>query len=131
MLQSEWLFCTYWLRKLTDNYPKSMEKEIKENYILFSEKKSFENIVNFLESDLSEYSSDSLVVEVSELAISESQLEKIHQLSNIHKQNGMSFVVVMSNVSADDVEDSLSVAPSMQEAIDIVTMEDLERELGF
>ncbi|MEN8138350.1 MAG: ribonuclease Z [Bacteroidota bacterium] len=108
-----------------------MEKEIKENYILFSEKKSFENIVNFLESDLSEYSSDSLVVEVSELAISESQLEKIHQLSNIHKQNGMSFVVVMSNVSADDVEDSLSVAPSMQEAIDIVTMEDLERELGF
>ena len=47
------------------------------------------------------------------------------------KENGTSFVVLNSSVNADDFDENLNIVPTLQEAQDILEMENIERELGF
>jgi|LGVE01.1.fsa_nt_gb hypothetical protein len=108
-----------------------MNKESKEKYILLTENKSFEDLIVSLKDNLSKYSSENVIVDIRTIEMTESDLIKIQSLSEAHKENGMSFVTVASNLSADDVDETFAIAPTMQEAEDIITMEDLERELGF
>ena len=49
----------------------------------------------------------------------------------MHKSNKQSFVIVSDKVDFDDVPDEIIVVPTMQEAYDIIEMEDMERDLGF
>ncbi|MCK5782630.1 MAG: ribonuclease Z [Flavobacteriales bacterium] len=105
-----------------------MKIEKHDNYILIKEDLSFENFRD--EFSLLEVS-DSVVVDLSALNLSNSQIEELSVLSSVYKKGGMSFAVVVSNISVDEVDEALSVAPTLQEAIDVVSMEDLERELGF
>jgi len=51
--------------------------------------------------------------------------------SKQHKNNGMSFVMVVDGIDADDVTDKLITVPTLIEALDIVEMENIERDLGF
>ncbi|MFD0861509.1 ribonuclease Z [Sungkyunkwania multivorans] len=52
-------------------------------------------------------------------------------LSNQHRANGRSFVIVTDKVGVDDVPDELMVVPSLQEAHDVIEMEEIERDLDF
>lgn len=45
--------------------------------------------------------------------------------------NGTSFVIISNEVSIDDVPEGLNIVPTLQEAEDIIDMENMERELGF
>ena len=42
-----------------------------------------------------------------------------------------SFVIVATNVSIDEIDEKLIVVPTLQEARDIIEMEEIERDLGF
>ena len=53
------------------------------------------------------------------------------ELSNKHKKANKSLVLVTEIVSYDDVPDEISLAPSIQEAKDIIEMEEIERDLGL
>ncbi len=48
-----------------------------------------------------------------------------------HRNSGMSFVVVFNDIEADQFPDELIVVPTLVEAMDIVEMENIERDLGF
>ncbi|MCK0131046.1 ribonuclease Z [Flavobacteriaceae bacterium F08102] len=48
-----------------------------------------------------------------------------------HRKNGMSFVLVAPNVDSDELPDNLMTAPTLQEALDIIELENIERDLGF
>ncbi len=52
-------------------------------------------------------------------------------LSEQHRNNGMSFVIIVNGIEVDDVPDEIIIVPSLTEAKDIVEMEDIERDLGF
>lgn len=52
-------------------------------------------------------------------------------LSNKHKENGKSFVIVTNKVSYDEVPEEIMVTPTVQEAKDIIEMEEIERDLGL
>ena len=52
-------------------------------------------------------------------------------LSNTHKAAGQSFVLVTDKLSYDEVPDELSVVPTIQEAKDLIEMEEIERDLGI
>ncbi len=53
------------------------------------------------------------------------------QLSNIHRSAKKSFVLVTNKVSYDDVPEEICVVPTLQEARDIIEMEEIERDLGL
>jgi 6-phosphofructokinase len=54
-----------------------------------------------------------------------------HILSKTHKKRKKSFVVVAEGVDYDEFPESLAVVPTLQEAHDVIEMEEIERDLGF
>lgn len=53
------------------------------------------------------------------------------QLSNTHRKANKSFVMVTNKVSYDEVPEAVCVVPTLQEAKDIIEMEEIERDLGI
>lgn len=52
------------------------------------------------------------------------------ELSKGHRELKKSFVLVSDKVSFDEVPEELCVVPTVQEAKDIIAMEEIERDLG-
>ena len=53
------------------------------------------------------------------------------QISDLHKKSKKSFVLVTDKVSYDEVPDTIMVVPTIQEAHDIIEMEEIERDLDL
>ena len=53
------------------------------------------------------------------------------QISNKHRKAKKSFVVVASGLDYNEMPDEMVVVPTLQEAHDIIEMEEIERDLGF
>lgn len=53
------------------------------------------------------------------------------KVSDHHRKNKNSFVIVNDTIMIDEVPEELAVVPTLQEAEDFIQMEELERELGF
>nr|WP_297785920.1 ribonuclease Z [uncultured Allomuricauda sp.] len=52
-------------------------------------------------------------------------------ISNAHKGSGQSFVLVTDKLNYDEIPDEISVVPTLQEAKDLIEMEEIERDLGI
>jgi hypothetical protein len=63
--------------------------------------------------------------------LSTGQLLEFLDISNQHRGANKSFVLVNNKVDYDDVPDEICVVPTIQEAKDIIEMEDIERDLGI
>ena len=53
------------------------------------------------------------------------------EISNNHRATKHSFVIVTDKIDLNIVPDEVVVVPTMQEAYDIIEMEEMERDLGF
>lgn len=53
------------------------------------------------------------------------------ELSDTHTESKCSFVIVNKTVNHNDLPQNLHVTPTLQEAKDIIEMEEIERDLGF
>lgn len=53
------------------------------------------------------------------------------KLSNHYKHNKKSFVIIAPQIDVDKVPEEIAIVPSLNEAFDIIEMEDIERDLGF
>jgi hypothetical protein len=58
-------------------------------------------------------------------------LSAISDLSNKFENNNRSFVVVSAALSSDDWPEYIALAPTQQEAKDIIEMDEMQRDLGF
>lgn len=52
-------------------------------------------------------------------------------VSALHYQKNNSFVIVCNGIDFNDVPENINVVPTLVEAIDIIEMEAIERDLGF
>jgi hypothetical protein len=52
-------------------------------------------------------------------------------ISTKHRSKKCSFVIVTDKFNLNDVPDELVIVPTIQEALDIIEMEEMERDLGF
>jgi hypothetical protein len=48
-----------------------------------------------------------------------------------HTNNSTSFVIIANGVDMDELPDELIVVPTMIEALDIIEMDEITRDLGF
>ena len=79
-----------------------------------------------------DYENYHLIVKLSSLdEITLEDIIEFLRLSNNHRGSKKSFVIVSEKVDLDNVPDEIVVVPTMQEAYDIIEMEDIERDLGF
>lgn len=93
------------------------------------------NLLNFAEEmteHYADYKQDNMVIDLRKYEKFELKDALLFlEISNVHRAEKKSFVMVNSNITVGAFPDELIVVPSMQEAADIVKMENLERELGF
>ena len=50
-------------------------------------------------------------------------------IANEKRENGTSFVVIVNGIDIDDIQDEINIVPTLTEAIDILEMDIIERDL--
>ncbi len=100
--------------------------------IVTQETVSLPTFVKKLNEQYPKVKNDNLIVNLFSLnKLSVNDLLEFLQLSNTHRANKKSFVIVSDAVSYDDIPDELVVVPTLQEAFDVIEMEEIERDLDF
>ena len=93
------------------------------------------DLVSFLMKVTHEYKTfekNNIIIDISaHKSLSAKEIDSFKALSKIHKKNKKSFVIVTSGLDFNAISDKLAVVRSLQEAHDIIEMEEIERDLGF
>jgi len=100
--------------------------------IITQEHPSVKTLVNNIEQSYDKFKNYHLIINLSSLQ--KNHLEDIVEflrLSNNHRRDKKSFVIVSDKVDLDEMPDEIVVVPKLHEAYDIIEMEDIERDLGF
>jgi len=100
--------------------------------IITQEKASIVELVKKLETMYSRLKNDNLIVNLTSLNLLKAQdVIEFLKISNQHRKAKHSFVIVSDKIKLEDIPDELVIVPTLQEAHDIVEMEEIERDLGF
>ena len=100
--------------------------------IITQEKATIEELVKKIQSLYPKFKNDNIIVALSSLsALRVQDILEFLQLSNSHRNKKHSFVIVTDKLRVDDIPDELVIVPTLQEAYDIIEMEEMERDLGF
>ena len=100
--------------------------------IITQEKESVVGMVKKLEVLYERFKNDNVIISLTSLTnIPLENIVEFFQISNKHRKAKHSFVIVSDKVNLDGIPDKIIVVPTMQEAYDIIEMEEIERDLGF
>lgn len=100
--------------------------------ILQDEKDSVIEFVSYLQSNHDSFKEENVVVDILKYGTLElKELLSFLKISNRHRANKKSFVIVNDTINIDRVPEEIIVVPTLQEAEDVIQMEDIERDLGF
>jgi len=100
--------------------------------IITQEKASVIELVKKLEVLYERIKNDNVIVNLTSLnKIPLEHMVEFLQISNKHRKAKHSFVIVTDQVNLDEMPDEIVVVPTMQEAYDIIEMDEIERDLGF
>lgn len=100
--------------------------------IITQENTSIKGLIAKIESDYNTCKNYHLIINLTSLdKISLGDIIEFLKLSNKHRGDKKSFVIVSNSVDLDEMPDEIVVVPTLHEAYDIVEMEDIERDLGF
>jgi len=111
-----------------------MKISVGEKYtVLVDDRGDVVAFANYLEHIVpKKFEEDHLVIDL--LKFEELNLEELVafiKISTYHRASKHSFVLVNNAIDIDDIPDELVVVPTLQEAEDIIEMEEIERDLGF
>ena len=100
--------------------------------IITQENASVKTLVDSIEKSYDTFKNEHIIVNISSLdkVLFEDVIEFL-RISNKHRGDKKSFVLVSEKVDLDKMPDEICVVPTLQEAHDIIEMEDIERDLGF
>lgn len=100
--------------------------------IITQEKATTVELVKKIQALYPKFKSNNIIVSLTTLTkVSLSEIIEFLQLSNMHRASKQSFVIVTDKINLDEVPDEIVVVPTIQEAYDIIEMEEMERDLGF
>ena len=100
--------------------------------IILQEKASLPTFMKNLKQAYPKLKNDHLILNLFSFEnLETSDLLEFMELSNTHRGSGKSFVLVSSAVAPDDIPEEISMAPTLQEARDIIEMEEIERDLDL
>ena len=110
-----------------------MKTEEKDNYVILrDERDDVKDFAEFLTRIQDKFKDQNLVIDIQkygELTLDE--LLKFLKLSFNHRKGGKSLVIVNDTINIDEVPEEIHVVPTLQEAEDLIGLEEIERDLGF
>ncbi len=93
------------------------------------------NLSAFLEKIQAQYHSfkeTNLILDIShDKTVTLERIAEFVSISEQHKANGKSFVLVAEGIDFNEVPEDVLVVPTLLEAHDMIEMEEIERDLGF
>ena len=72
-----------------------------------------------------------LIIDLTRVAVTESDLQLLAPVALAHMESNQSFVIVADVHFSDLDEEELIVVPTLQEAHDLIEMDEIGRDLGF
>jgi hypothetical protein len=91
-----------------------------------------QNFLNKLTHEQGSFNSQNLILDVThDKNVALSDIKLFLELVKMHSRNKKSIVIVASDIDFNAVPTQITVVPSIQEAHDIIEMEEIERDLGF
>lgn len=100
--------------------------------IITQEKATTVELVKKIQALYPKFKNNNIIVSLTTLnKIGLPEIVEFLELSNTHRASKQSFVIVSDKVNLDEVPDEIIVVPTIQEAYDVIEMEDMERDLGF
>lgn len=100
--------------------------------IITQEKASVVEMAKKIQTLYPKFKNNNVIVVLTTLkTISLEDINHFFEISNKHRAAKHSFVIVSERIDLHAVPDQLMVVPTMQEAYDIIEMEEIERDLGF
>ncbi len=100
--------------------------------VVFQENTSLEKFVKNLNDGYPKIKNDHIIVNLFSFSkLGPGDVLEFLQLSDTHRKSDKSFVLVTDKVSYDDLPDAITVVPTLQEAHDIIQMEEIERDLDL
>lgn len=100
--------------------------------IVSAESGSATDLFNAFKASYAELSSENIIVNLENCtSVSAGELEQFQDISNSHRESGHSFVLVTEQVTYDEVSEELQVVPTLHEAHDLISMDEIERDLGL
>jgi hypothetical protein len=111
-----------------------------DDYVVLSpdlkEEQDSEDVLDIFFSDFNEnfsnFKNKNIILDFSQVVnTDERKILLFSPLSGKQKEQNRSFVIVYEGVSADDIPEEMLIVPTLQEAKDIIEIENIERDLGF
>ncbi|MCH4823318.1 ribonuclease Z [Gramella lutea] len=109
-----------------------MKTSKKENFLLIlNEGDPITDFASELTKHHSDFKEENVVIDLKSQNVESDQLLAFLELSNIHRNENKSFVLVNDAVGIDELPEELIVVPTLQEAEDMIQMDEIQRDLGF
>jgi hypothetical protein len=110
-----------------------MHLEKSTSYILITpDEPSFDTFLKALETEYNNLKNNHLILRLTHLEpLKPKSVNKLLTWATQSRQLKKSFIIIIQNISIDDVSEKLICAPTLSEAQDTFEMEEMERDLGF
>ncbi|NKI31920.1 ribonuclease Z [Croceivirga thetidis] len=100
--------------------------------IVFQEKTSLQTFLTNLNGAYPKLKNENIIVNLFSFSnLTSNDVLEFLDISNTHQINKKSFVLVTDKVSYEDVPDEINLVPTIQEAKDLIEMEEIERDLDL
>mgnify|MGYP000256475031 CR=1 FL=1 len=110
-----------------------MQIDKKEKFMLISlDENSFSEFYNSFLNEEKKLQKEHIIIQVSNnINVSNEEFLLFLDKAVQKKESGTSFVIVNSEIDVDNFPENFNIVPTLQEAEDVIDMENMERELGF
>ena len=100
--------------------------------IVFQEKASLQTFLKNLREAYPKIKHDHIILNLFSFSnLTSNDVLEFLEISNTHRASEKSFVLVTDKVSFEEVPDEICLVPTIQEAKDIIEMEEIERDLDI
>jgi hypothetical protein len=100
--------------------------------IITQERATIIELVSNIDKKYDDIKGDNIIVKLFSVKdVKKSSINDFLMISKKHKLAKRSFVIVSDAISYENAPEELSITPTMQEAFDIIEMEEIERDLDF
>lgn len=100
--------------------------------LITQDKSTIVELVKKLGITYPKFKNDNVIINLSVLKeVTLQNIIEFLEISNTHRRAKHSFVIVTDKANLDEMPDEIVVVPTLEEAYDVIEMEEMERDLGF
>ena len=100
--------------------------------LITQEKSTIIELVKKLDATYPKFENNNVIINLSVLnELTLQDIVEFLEISNRHRGAKHSFVIVANHANLDEMPDEIIVVPTLEEAYDVIEMEEMERDLGI